>query len=111
MENQFLRSIDKQTMERFPDDFGIELAGLSFDEIFEQFPKWVECVSEHWTDNCTGLFLKFRNYILLRLKDDISRIKHTQRCYEYVKTLKDSNLPEYLIKYACRPIEQHCPTV
>jgi hypothetical protein len=89
-------------MERFPSNFGTDLAGLSFNEIFDQQPKWVEYVSELWTDNCTGLFLDFRNYIILRLKDPISRSEHEQRCHEYVKTMKIRQLPEYLVKYATR---------
>ena len=89
-------------MQSFPKDFGIELAGLSFDEIFEKHPKWVECVSQLWTDNCTGLFKDFRNYILHRLYDDICRIEHKQRCHKYVKSLNTRNIPEYLVKYVTR---------
>ena len=87
-------------MDRFPENFGIELAGLTFEQIFENHPKWIACVADNWTDNCTGLFKKFRNYVLLRLKDDLSRIEHEQRCYKYVRTLDQSNLPPYLIKYS-----------
>ena len=94
--------IVKQGMDRFPDNFGIELAGLTFDEIFEKHPKWVACVSEMWTDKCTGLFKRFRKYILLRLKDDLSRIEHEQRCHKYVNSLTNRNIPEYLLKYVAR---------
>ena len=88
-------------MDRFPENFGIELAGLSFDEIFKKHPKWIACVSELWTDNCTGLFKKFRNYVMLRLKDDLSRIEHEQRCYKFVQSLgARKEIPVYLIKYS-----------
>jgi len=89
-------------MERFPDDFGIELAGKTFEDIFNYFPKWVACVEHTWTDNCTGLFKRFREYIMLRLKDPVSRIEHEKRCYEFVKTIKSEKLPMYLVKYVTR---------
>ena len=91
-------------MQRFPENFGNELAGKSFEDIFQYFPKWVACVELTWTDNCTGLFEEFRSYILLRLQDPVSRIEHEQRCQEYVKTLTLKQLPSYLIKYARRTI-------
>jgi len=91
-------------MQRFPEDFGTELAGKSFEEIFTEFPKWVACVEHTWTENCTGLFEEFRNYILLRLQDPVSRIEHDQRCYDYVKTLTLQKMPSYLIKYASRSV-------
>jgi hypothetical protein len=94
----FLR-VSNKTMERFPVEFGMDLAGKTFEDIFEHFPKWVACVELTWTDNCTGLFKRFREFILLRLQDPISRIEHDNRCQEFVKTLKRDTVPQYLLKY------------
>jgi hypothetical protein len=88
-------------MQRFPDNFGNELAAKSFEDIFEYFPKWVACVEHTWTENCTGLFKEFREYIALRLKDSESRKAHDKRCYDYVKPLK--HIPGYLLGYVNRP--------
>ena len=88
-------------MERFPDNFGKELAGKSFEYIFENHPKWVACVELAWTDQCTGFFKQFRTYILDRLSDPASRQSHEDRCRTYVSTLTLKNLPEYLLKYKC----------
>ena len=60
-------------MQRFPENFGNELAGMSFADLFETQPKWVEYVNDLWTDDCTGLFKKLRDYVLLRMKDHISK--------------------------------------
>jgi hypothetical protein len=84
----------------FPEEMGDELGGMSFEEVFEKHPKWVECVDTCWTDNCTGLFLKFYKFVKLRLHDPISRIKHEHRCENFVKTLSTDKLPEYLLKYS-----------
>ena len=82
---------------KFPDKFGTDLAGLTFCEVFELHPKWIECVRTTWTDNCTGLFLEFLQYVRLRLVDPISVDQHEDRCRQYVKGKK--NLPDYLVKY------------
>ena len=87
-------------MPKFPKNFGSELAGMSFSEIFEQKPKWVECCDACWTAVCTGLFLDFKIFIKLRLTDPISRTEHEFRCREYVKTLDTKKIPEYLLKYS-----------
>ena len=86
-------------MDKFPKDFGNELAGMSFEDLFEKSPKWVEYVDDMWTDDCTGLFRKLRDYILLRLKDPVSKAEHEARCAEYVKSLKETDVPPYLLKY------------
>jgi hypothetical protein len=86
-------------MSKFPENFGTELSGKDFSQVFETCPKWVECVRETWTDNCTGLFLEFQQFITLRLADIVSRTEHETRCREYVKTLKPEKVPEYLLKY------------
>lgn len=86
-------------MGSFPKNFGNELCGMTFEEIFEQKPKWVECVAETWGD-CTGLFLEFKQFIKMRLTDPISQTEHEFRCREFVKTLDANKIPEYLIKYS-----------
>ena len=88
-------------MERFPVNFGSELAGKSFEDIFENHPKWVACVEFSWTDSCSGLFDRFRTYILERLSDPASRTSHEDRCRTYVSTLTIKKIPEYLLKYKC----------
>ena len=75
---------------KFPDNFGTDLAGLTFCEVFEMHPKWIECVRETWTSNCTGLFLEFLQYVRLRLVDPISVDQHEDRCRKYVKKCKKS---------------------
>jgi hypothetical protein len=87
-------------MFKFPENFGNELAGMTFNDIFERKPKWVECCHATWTKNCTGLFLEFKKFIKLRMTDLISRTEHEFRCREYVKTLDANKIPEYLIKYS-----------
>ena len=84
----------------FPENFGTELAGLEFEQVFLKHPKWVECVDTCWTENCTGLFLEFYQFIKLRLDDPLSRFAHENRCEKYVKKLKKDKIPEYLLKYA-----------
>jgi hypothetical protein len=86
----------------FPENFGTVLAGLEFEQVFIQHPKWVECVDVCWTENCTGLFLEFYKFIKLRLDDPLSRFAHENRCEKYVKKLKKDKIPEYLVKYASR---------
>ena len=86
-------------MQRFPKDFGNELAGLSFEELFENNPKHIEYIADLWTDDCTGLFKELRDYVLLRLQDPASLAEHQHRCSEYVKTIKPDEVPVYLIKY------------
>jgi hypothetical protein len=85
-------------MPRFPEEMG-ELAGMTFEDVFEKCPKWVEFVDSSWTDNCTGLFAEFQTFVKLRLENPISKIKHEHRCEKYVKTQKGKKLPEYLVKY------------
>jgi hypothetical protein len=86
-------------MSKFPENFGTELSGKDFETVFKTSPKWIECVRVAWTDNCTGLFLEFQQFVTLRLADIVSRTEHETRCREYVKTLKPENVPEYLLKY------------
>ena len=75
-------------MERFPEDFGNELSGITFDELFKSHPKWIEYVADMWTDECTGLFQRLRKYVLLRLKDPVAKSEHEDRCTKLVKDLK-----------------------
>jgi hypothetical protein len=84
---------------KFPENFGTELAGLTFDEVFKRQPKWIECVSQTWKDDCTGFFKEFHQFVMLRLMDPISRANHQERCRYYVKTLAKDDIPGYLIKY------------
>ena len=86
-------------MGEFPENFGTELAGMDFEDVFEKCPKWIECVYSMWTDNCTGLFLEFQQFVKMRLSDPISKTEHEFRCREYVKTLAFDKIPEYLVKY------------
>ena len=90
-------------MERFPDDFAGELQGLTFDEVLNDHPRWIEFVRSCWTENCTGLFLDFLNYVRMRMEQDCVREAHERRCVEYVRTLlarnPDVKLPSYLVKY------------
>ena len=87
-------------MREFPENFGNELAGMDFEDVFEKQPKWVECVYSTWTEKCTGLFLEFQLFVKLRLSDPISKCEHEFRCREYVKTLASNKIPEYLLKYS-----------
>ena len=87
-------------MGEFPENFGNELAGMDFEDIFEKHPKWIECVASTWTENCTGIFLEFLDFVKMRLSDSISKLEHEFRCSEYVKTLAPNKIPEYLLKYA-----------
>ena len=87
-------------MGEFPKNFGNELAGMDFEDVFEKKPKWIECVNSTWTENCTGLFLEFLQFVKLRLSDPVSKIEHEFRCREYVKTLAPNKIPEYLVKYS-----------
>ena len=87
-------------MGKFPEKFSTELSGMDFEDVFEKYPKWVECVDATWTDNCTGLFLDFQQFVKLRLLNPISKTEHEFRCREYVKTLAHDKIPEYLLKYS-----------
>ena len=86
---------------RFPDNFGQELAGLTFDEVFLQHPKWIAFVSNSWTNDCTGLFLHFLRFVRAQLSDDGLRASHEARCRAFVRTLEAANskIPSYLAKY------------
>ena len=83
----------------FPPEVG-ELGGLTFDEIFEKLPKWVE-FARTWT-KATGIFEEYRKYIIARLTFKTSRAEHEGRCREFVKDKFIGDLPEYLLKYVER---------
>jgi hypothetical protein len=84
---------------KFPENFGIELAGMTFEEVFKTKCKWIECVSHTWRSDCTGFFKEFHQFVMLRLMDPISRSNHEERCRYYVKTLDEKDIPSYLKKY------------
>ena len=90
-------------MTRFPINFGHDLAGLSFVEVWKQHPKWIAFVAASWTNDCTGLFLEFLQFVRARMTDDRMRVDHENRCEEYVRELlaikPDGKLPSYLEKY------------
>ena len=86
-------------MTRFPDEFGHELAGCSFENVFISHPKWIECVRSCWTDQCTGFFLEFKRFVDTKLEDPSLVAEHEARCRIYVKSLESSKLPSYLKKY------------
>ena len=81
----------------FPAEMGKDIGGKTFAEVFEENPKIIEFVSSCWTDDCTGLFKKFRKYVNTRLIDPAEKAAHTNRCKEFVKG--DKVIPKYLIKY------------
>ena len=83
----------------FPENFGTELAGLTFEEVFQKHPKWIACCDLTWTENCTGLFEQFYKFVKNRLQDPLSRFEHENRLEVYVKKLDVSKIPEYLLKY------------
>ena len=85
------------TKMRFPPGFG-EFDGMTFTEVFERMPKWIECVTTCWTPECTGLFLDFYKFVHIQLDDPKLRRAHEGRCREYVKTIT-GELPSYLEKY------------
>ena len=85
-------------MTAFPKNFG-ELACKTFEEVFESNPKWIEYVLECWTDNCTGLFLEFQQFIKKKIEDKTKLQEHRNRCKAYVKKQKKEDLPDYLWKY------------
>ena len=99
----FYHTMDK--MGRFPDNFGHELAGMSFEEVWDEHPKWISFVTTCWTDNCSGLFLEFLQFVRNRMADDDMKLDHEKRCLEFVRELlvvkPDSELPSYLEKYRC----------
>ena len=92
-------------MTRFPENFGHELAGLSFEQVWKQHPKWIAFVATCWTNDCSGLFLEFLQFVRARMADDEMKLEHEKRCVEYVRELlvvkPDSKLPSYLEKYLC----------
>jgi hypothetical protein len=81
----------------FPSEFGKELGGKTFEHVFVTNPKVIEFVTT-WTDNCTGLFTEFRQYVMERLQNPFQRDEHENRCAAYVKG--KTNLPGYLTKYS-----------
>ena len=81
---------------RFPEDMGDELGGKTFSEVFTENPKIIEFVKT-WTDNCSGLFEDFRQYVLARLDCPLDKEEHEARCEQFVKG--KNNLPRYLLKY------------
>ena len=83
----------------FPDGFG-ELENMTFEEVFEKHPKWVECCDSCWTENNTGLFKRFYDFVKEQLSEASVREEHEKRCRAYVKTLGKSECPRYLVKYA-----------
>jgi|TARA_B110000196_G_C20963239_1_gene575040 hypothetical protein len=96
-------------MMQFPTDMGGDFAGLSFQQAFEQCPKWVEFVRTMWTENCTGIFLEFYKYVHLTLKISHECDAHEDRCIKYVKTLDESKIPKYLIKY--KNVRRQIPSI
>ena len=81
----------------FPAEMGKELGGFTFSEVFQQNPKIIEFVSSCWTDDCTGLFKKFRKYVNERLENPKEKAAHQNRCREFVK--REKIIPRYLNKY------------
>ena len=84
-------------MNRFPDNLG-DFANLTFHEVFEKYPKWIELVVDRWTTS-SGIFKKFHDYVLERMKDHASRLEHIERCREFVKGIEQIDCAEYLLKY------------
>ena len=83
---------------RFPSGIG-ELENMTFQEVFDTKPKWIECVDKLWTPANTGLFQKFYKFVKNELADPERRKEHEDRCRVYAKTLDKSKIPRYLIKY------------
>ena len=81
----------------FPAEMGKELGGKTFSEVFEGNPKIIEFVNSCWTDDCTGLFKKFRVYVNARLQNPDEKKYHVDRCKNFVKGEK--LIPRYLDKY------------
>ena len=86
-------------MQRFPEGFGTEINGKSFNEILVECPKWVEFARTRWNDNCTGMFLEFLQFIRAQFTDPAIVKIHEERCREYVKSLELVDIPTYLLKY------------
>ena len=85
---------------RFPAEVG-ELGGLTFEEAFVRCPKIIEFVHSLWTDQCTGIFKDFRDFVKNALSDSAKLKAHKQRCRSYVKGLvTGTELAPYLVKYA-----------
>ena len=80
---------------------GSELGKKSFSEVFESNPKIIEFVTSSWTDNCTGLFSEFRDYVNTRLKLPFEKDAHTSRCQKYVN--ETAHVPKYMLKYLSWP--------
>ena len=87
----------------FPQEMGNELGGKSFCLVFETNPKIIEFVTSSWTDNCTGLFLEFQNYVNERLRVPCEKDLHVSRCQTYAN--ENANLPKYMMKYLKWPPE------
>ena len=83
-------------VDKFPPSI---LGGRTFQEVFVQDPKWVECVSETWTNNSTGWCKDFQLFVKTMLSNPIVKLEHENRCEQYVKTLLDEKIPSYLIKH------------
>ena len=81
---------------RFSPDLG-DVGGLTFFEVFTKFPKWVEFATT-WTGS-TGIFKKFASFVQEQLLDNEKRLKHVQRCREYIKNTKLGEIPRYMLKY------------
>ena len=88
---------------KFPNEMGDELGGKTFSKVFETNPKIIEFVSSSWTDNCTGLFSEFRDYVTTRLRIPFEKDAHVSRCQKYVN--ENANVPKYLLKYLNWPPE------
>ena len=87
--------------QRFPDNFGMELAGLSFDDMFVKHPKWVEYICSTWTENCTGLFKDLLEYVQCQMEDPVLKAEHEERCRQWVKSVRETQpMPPYMIKYS-----------
>ena len=83
----------------FPTGFG-DLGDLSFEEVFVRFPKWVACVDRCWTENNTGLFKQFYEFVKRRLSEKIFREEHDARCRQLVASMESAEIPQYLVNYA-----------
>ena len=85
---------------RVPAEVG-ELGGLTFEEAFVRCPKIIEFVHSLWTDQCTGIFKDFREYVNTTLDNPVKMSEHKRRCRKYVKGLvAGTELAPYLVKYA-----------
>ena len=85
-------------MPRFPNELG-EVGGKTFEEVWVDCPKWTEFVRETWTNNCTGLFLEFQEFVTRKAKNERCLGEHVARCIQYCKNKPLGELPRYLLKY------------